>query len=392
MTAVPEPADRTIVRRPRDRKRQIADTAARLFCARGFHRVGVDEVAAEVGITGGAIYRHFGNKGDLLARTVADAVDGLEAALTVVDDQAEAAEVVGALAGLAVEQRHLAVLLDREARHLEPDERARHLRRIAGIVHRMEGVVQRTRPDLGAADVAVLMRAAAAVVASPAYHRATLPPGRAEALLVAMVMAVLTTTALPRQEPGPGTAPTAPPRAARREALLAAATTLFARHGYSAGTMEEIGAAAGIAGTSIYQHFPGKADLLAAAFTRGAEWLQFGVSEALAAASDPSEALHLVVRSYAEFVLGHTDLIGLLLTEFVHLPEGEIESLRRTQHAYVTEWVELLRQAQPALTEPEARFRTHGALAIINDAARPGPPLVDRPEALADLAMAALAA
>ena len=392
MTAAREPADRTVVRRPRDRKRQIADTAARLFCARGYHRVGVDEVAAEVGITGGAIYRHFGNKGDLLARTVTDAVDGLEAALDAVDDEAETADVIRALAGLAVERRHLAVLLDREARHLEPDERARHRRRIATIAERLETVVRRARPDLSGADVAVLVRAAAAVVASPAYHRATLPPGQAESLLVTMVTALLMTTALSQHEPGSGTAPAAPARASRRAALLAAATTLFAHNGYSAVTMEEIGAAAGIAGTSIYQHFPGKADLLVAAFTRGAEWLQFGVSEALAAASDPSHALHLVVGSYAEFVLGHTDLMGLLLTEFVHLPDGEIESLRRTQHAYVTEWVELLRQAQPSLTEPEARFRTHGALAVVNDAARPGPPLVDRPEVLADLALEVLAA
>jgi AcrR family transcriptional regulator len=381
-----------VVRRPRDRKRQIADTAARLFCERGYHRVGVDDVAAEVGITGGAIYRHFGNKGDLLARTVADAVDGLEAALSAVDDHAEATEVLRAIAGLAVERRHLAVLLDREARHLEADERARHLRRTATAADRLETVVRRARPDLGAADVALLARMAVAVATSPAYHRAALPPGRAESLLVTMVMAALMTTALPRGDAGEGPAPVSPPRASRREALLAAATTLFARHGYSAVTMEEIGAAAGIAGTSIYQHFPGKADLLVAAFTRGAEWLQFGVSKALAAASEPGHALELVVRSYAEFVLGHTDLIGLLLTEFVHLPEGEIESLRRTQHAYVTEWVELLRQARPSLTEPEARFRTHGALAVVNDAARPGPALVDRPDVLADLALEVLAA
>src|SRR5690349_12874152 len=49
-------------KRPKDRKAQIAQVAAELFCARGFHGVGLDEIAAAVGISAPAVYRHFENK------------------------------------------------------------------------------------------------------------------------------------------------------------------------------------------------------------------------------------------------------------------------------------------------------------------------------------------
>jgi AcrR family transcriptional regulator len=157
------------------------------------------------------------------------------------------------------------------------------------------------------------------------------------------------------------------PRASRREEVLAAAIELFARRGYAAVRMEDVGAAAGITGPSVYQHFAGKADLLMAALNRGAEWLQLGLARAFAAARTQSEALPLVVRSYVEFMLQHTDLMSVLLTETIYLPDEERHVLRRTQHEYVAEWVRLVVAVRPQLTPAEARFLVQGALGLIND-------------------------
>ena len=54
---------------------QGADRAggAELFCERGYHRVGIDEIAAVVGISGPAVYRHFPNKYAMLAHATRDA-------------------------------------------------------------------------------------------------------------------------------------------------------------------------------------------------------------------------------------------------------------------------------------------------------------------------------
>jgi AcrR family transcriptional regulator len=46
-------------RRPRDRKAQLASVAAELFGARGFHEVGIADIATASGVTGPALYRHF---------------------------------------------------------------------------------------------------------------------------------------------------------------------------------------------------------------------------------------------------------------------------------------------------------------------------------------------
>ncbi|MGW5163032.1 TetR/AcrR family transcriptional regulator, partial [Nonomuraea wenchangensis] len=60
--------------RPKDRKEAIALVAAELFCARGYHNVGIEDIAQEVGITGPAIYRHFPNKQAVLAAAVEELV------------------------------------------------------------------------------------------------------------------------------------------------------------------------------------------------------------------------------------------------------------------------------------------------------------------------------
>src|SRR5690606_8542042 len=68
------------VKRPKDRKAQIALAAAELFCQYGYHGVGVDEIAAAVGISGPAVYRHFPNKYAVLVHASRELLDTLLAA------------------------------------------------------------------------------------------------------------------------------------------------------------------------------------------------------------------------------------------------------------------------------------------------------------------------
>jgi AcrR family transcriptional regulator len=49
------------------RRQQIRQEAARLFAARGFLGVGVDEIGKAVGISGPGLYRHFAGKDAMLA-------------------------------------------------------------------------------------------------------------------------------------------------------------------------------------------------------------------------------------------------------------------------------------------------------------------------------------
>jgi len=357
-------------KRPRDRKAQIAEAAAGLFREQGYHRVGIEDIAASVGITGRAIYRHFANKRDLLAHVVVDGVTRLET--TVAEHAGDSlAELLDAVAAVMLDARDLGVLVQREARHLNDDEQRELATRIDGVVASIGALVRADRPELDGADAGLLVRSAIAVLASPSYHAVAVPKATGEALLAGMASAVLASRALPRVATG---APVVEldesataARASRREAVLAVAIELFARNGYAAVRMEDVGSAAGITGPSVYQHFAGKADLLMAVLNRGAEWLQLGLAQAFSAGGDPAESLRLVARSYVDFLLWHTDLMSVFLSETIHLPDDDRHAIRRVQHEYVSEWVRLLGAIRPELSPAEARFAVQGAVALVND-------------------------
>lgn len=55
------------------RREQLLAAAGRLFAERGFAAVSLDEIGAEVGVTGQAIYRHFDSKQDMLGVLIGQA-------------------------------------------------------------------------------------------------------------------------------------------------------------------------------------------------------------------------------------------------------------------------------------------------------------------------------
>jgi AcrR family transcriptional regulator len=348
-------------KRPRNRKAQIAGAAAAQFRELGYHRVGIEDIASAVGITGRAIYRHFDTKQDLLAHVVIQGVEQLEASCAA---GTTLADTVAGLASVSVEHRDLGVLLQREARHLVPPERATVGKRIDVVAGRLARLLIADRPGLTEDEARFLVRGGLAVLASPSHHSVSLPSGAAQGLLTAMAQAALQAPVRPGAEPRRDASIE---RASRRESVLAAAIELFGRRGYGAVRMEDVGAAAGITGPSIYEHFAGKADLLMAALTRGAEWLQLGLTGALVPGAAPRTSLERVVRSYVAFTLEHTELMRVLLREAINLPDTERTALRRVQHEYVAEWVRLLAATRPELSDAEAWFITHAGLSVIND-------------------------
>ena len=57
-------------RRPRNRKAQILAVARDQFGRSGYHQVNMEDIASAVGITAGALYRHFPNKQEILAQVM----------------------------------------------------------------------------------------------------------------------------------------------------------------------------------------------------------------------------------------------------------------------------------------------------------------------------------
>ena len=106
-------------RRPKDRKDQIVQTARQLIATRGYHNVSMADIADSVGITAGALYRHFSNKSVLLGAVVEKGLDEWTAPAAQPD--ATLQDVVNAACELVVGNRDIAALWWRESRNLEPD-------------------------------------------------------------------------------------------------------------------------------------------------------------------------------------------------------------------------------------------------------------------------------
>lgn len=379
-----------VTTRPRNRREQLTEAAAELFRRHGYHGVSVNDIAAAAGVTGPAVYRHFRSKQDVLAHVLLSGLDvfGLVTEEALAQEQPLTA-LVSAMSALAVERREVTALWRWQGRYLDKAERAKIRRAGAELMNHWVSALLDVRP-MPHEDAELLCWAALSVFGSVADHHVSVPKRRFEQLLGRLADAVLhgPLAESERSEPRAWQRPTVPP--SRREELLSAATRLFRERGYRDVSMEEIGAAAGIAGPSVYRHFAGKAELLAAAGYRMADRLSMAARRAIEDAATPAEALAGLVRSYVDIVVRSEDLLSVFASETVELPDRDRKEMVRVQRAYVAEWVTLLRTVAPALPEPEARIAVHAALTIVNDLTRT-PRIIARPGLVSELTGLALA-
>jgi AcrR family transcriptional regulator len=362
--------------RPRNRRELILVAAADLFARHGYARVGMSDLADAVGIGPSALYRHFAGKQDVLATVLAG---GLDAARALVGglDPADRSAAAAMLAARALDQRHLGLMWQREARDLSPAA-YQPLRDVTADIGRtLAGYVQSVRPGTPDAAADLLAWALLAVLTSPSFHHRDLPRPAYQDLLADLVRTVLDTdlpVGLPvgaapaRPDPGVRTPALVP--ASRREELLTQAVRMFAAHGYTQVSIEDIGNAVGISGPSVYNHWPNKLDLLVTTLRRGAAALAMDVSTVYRRAPDAAAALRMLIGFYVALSQTHHETIGLLITDIGHLPDGERREIRRAQRDFVSEWVHLLRLDQPQLDPVAARIRVHAALSVANDIAR----------------------
>jgi AcrR family transcriptional regulator len=365
--------------RPRNRRELILAAARELFYRRGYANVAMSDIADAVAIGPSALYRHFRGKQELLFAVVDEAVDSCLGGLFDAPPE-DLDALVGSFAASSLARRELGVLWQREARHLPGEQHAE----LAGKVHAARTVLvdQLTahRPELDPARAELLAWSVLGIAVSIGYQRVELPEPQYRALLAALMRRIATADLSEvgeRPVERPTDAPTLTHRS-RRESLLAAATTLFARRGFAVVSLEETGAAVGITGPSIYHHFASKTEILATALGRSAERLYLDLSEVLAASPDAPTALSLLVRRYAEFALTHRHLVALIVTETEHLPPAEQARIRQAQRDYIEEWLHLLHAVHPELPAKEARVRVQAVLTVVNDVART-PRLRDRP-------------
>ncbi|MBC7270003.1 MAG: TetR/AcrR family transcriptional regulator [Streptomyces sp.] len=362
-------ADPTAATRPRNRKQLIVDAAGRVFSERGYHKASMEEVAAGVGITAAALYRHFPNKYALFAECAQVTVDRLVAVLDEVPREAPLAELLTALTRVTVAHRASGGVYRWEARYLEGEDRRQLGVKFARLVERVDEAVQRERP---LPDRRLRAMAALGAIGSITMHHISIAQRRAEDLLSASALRVAATDPAAGR-PGARPAvelPARPVPRTRRAEILAAAIPLFARDGFANVTNGQIARAVGLTPSALYRHYPGKIDILAAACLQAAGLLAQGVERGLHEVADPHTAVHALAATYVAYSFEYTELNSVAEAELVGLPPGLRQPVVLAQREHIAVWEQQLRLARPELDPRQARVLVHAGFGVVVEAGR----------------------
>jgi AcrR family transcriptional regulator len=350
--------------RPHNRKQLIVEAAGQVFSERGYHAASMEEIAARVGISAAALYRHFPNKYALFAECADVMVDRLVAALP----DADLKDTLAALIRVTVVHRAAGGLYRWEARYLDRDDRRRLRAKFEHVVARVTATVRHEHP---LPDERLRSVAALGVIGSITMHHTSIAQRRIEDLLLASALRVATTD--PAAAAGSAALvelPSQPVPRTRRAEILAAAVPLFARDGFANVTNGQIAQAVGLAPSAIYRHYPGKVDILVAACLQAAGLLAQAVDQSLHRTTDPHAAVVALTAAYVAYSFEHNALNSVAEAEIRGLPADLRRPLILAQREHIAVWEQQLRAARPELDSRQARLLVHAGFGVVVEAGR----------------------
>jgi AcrR family transcriptional regulator len=351
-------AGTAVRRRPKDRNLQILAAARELFVELGYRNVSMAQIAERVGITAGALYRHFSNKSVLLDAVITASLDDVVPAF---EPTASLADVLAESCRKVVARRNVGTLWWRESRNLPEDLREALRVRLRAVNGQYADCIRTQRPTLSEPSAQELAWGVQSILASVGSHSPRI--GDVEfASVLTRACEALSAVELSPSRAVPERRPTGLEPASKRESLLRHAVALFGEKGYDATGLDDIGAAAGVTGPNLYGYFENKADILQAAVERGTSALWLLLHAVLRQHDEPRHALSELVAGYVQLAIDRTILTSLLLTERQTLTDVA----RIQQREYVAEWVALLRAARADLDEGTARVLVHTTLGVIH--------------------------
>lgn len=132
-----------------------------------------------------------------------------------------------------------------------------------------------------------------------------------------------------------------PPVPDKREAILRAATHVFARNGYAGSKVADIARHAGVADGTVYLYFKNKEDVLHSIFDRHAGSALDEVRKQLAETDDPREQLRALAQTHLELLGADADLAIVFQVEL----RSSIKFVEEFSAAGLAEYLRLIREA-----------------------------------------------
>ncbi|TSD40328.1 TetR/AcrR family transcriptional regulator [Rhodococcus sp. KBS0724] len=367
------------------RRAEIRIAASRLFRQRGFAQVGIDDIGAAVGVSGPAVYRYFPSKQALLAAVL---IGYLEQLRLEFESQTRLVSVgvKRAARGVPVPQGDRVLSSAIAVGLRDPDGLVVYLRQVGNLESQFLEQVATERSKLSAGwdrflpavenavDAAsqqhLRMRCIAGVLTHFGLTKSSTPRFRDE--LAASLVTVILATPLSSQRKVPGSAarsdsPRRLTHVTRREAILAAAVELMRARGFTAVSLNDIGAEVGITASAVMRHFDSKEHLLGTAVNRVGEQIASGIATALRSSVDEEQAVLKIVSMYADLAGQCRDLVAVHTTEVHFLSEVYHAERRKRQRMYIDELAHVIQGASPGMSPQEGRLRAGAVYAMINE-------------------------
>jgi TetR/AcrR family fatty acid metabolism transcriptional regulator len=143
-------------------------------------------------------------------------------------------------------------------------------------------------------------------------------------------------SAMPRAEPARLDEPAAP---GKRDLILRAAITSFARHGYFNAQVADIAREAGVAAGTVYLYFKSKDDVLVSIFERTMKAARAEARAALERVSDPVERLKTLARLHLGRLGRDRDLAVVFQVEL----RQSTKFMERFSTTYLREYLGMMR-------------------------------------------------
>ena len=125
----------------------------------------------------------------------------------------------------------------------------------------------------------------------------------------------------------------------KRDAILKAATEVFARRGYFQSQVADVARAAGVAAGTVYLYFRSKDDLLVSIFERTMRETLAAGESAIAGVDDPRERLRRIARLHLERMGRDRDLAVVFQVEL----RQSTKFMERFSSTYLREYLGIIR-------------------------------------------------
>ena len=127
-----------------------------------------------------------------------------------------------------------------------------------------------------------------------------------------------------------------------REAILDAATALFAEHGYNDADTQALAERLGVGKGTLYRHFASKRELFLAAVDRVMRRMREHIDASIAEVEAPLDRLAVAIRAYLDFFASHPEYVELLIQERALFRDREKPTYFEYRERNAVQWREML--------------------------------------------------